>query len=49
MEWDALATSKVADTNLKALIGGDDFLGIVCWITRWSSIGSDAHDFTMIW
>jgi hypothetical protein len=28
MDWDALATSKVADTSLKVLIGGDDFLRI---------------------
>jgi hypothetical protein len=24
-------------------------LGVVCWITRWSSVGSNANDFTMIW
>jgi hypothetical protein len=24
-------------------------LGVVCWITRWSSIGSNANDFNMIW
>jgi hypothetical protein len=24
-------------------------LGVVCWIIRWSSIWSNANDFTMIW
>ncbi len=49
MEWDALATCKITYTSLKALIGGDDLLGVVCWIIRWSSIWSNANDFTMIW
>ncbi len=49
MEWNALTTSKIADINLKTLIWGDDFLGIICWIIKRSSIGSDGDDFTMIW